>query len=477
MNASTIHPVLLCGGSGTRLWPVSRKRFPKQFGKLIGDRSLFEASVSRLSGEGFAAPLVVTGEELRFLVLEQLAHMQTDPAGILIEPEGKNTAPAILAAALWLQRMDPEALMLVAPTDHIIPDGPAFQEAVKAAAGAAKAGALVTFGIAPTRAETGYGWLELADGADQNAAEPQDLARFVEKPQVEKASEMLNAGNFLWNAGIFLMSAASLLDAFEQHQSDMLKSVRAAVDGAERDLGFERLSEAPWSEIKGDSIDYAIMERADNLKVMPYSGVWSDLGGWEAIWQESGPDADGNAVRGAAQAIECEGSLLRAESDGQELVGIGLKDIVAVAMPDAVLVAHKSHSQKVKEAVSALKASGKRQAEDFPVDRRPWGWFESLAIGGRFQVKRLVVVPGGKLSLQSHMHRSEHWIVVEGTARVTIDENVQLVGENQSVYIPMGSKHRLENPGKVPMVLIEVQTGSYLGEDDIHRYDDVYARK
>ena len=308
-------------------------------------------------------------------------------------------------------------------------------------------------------------------------AGPQDLARFVEKPQVEKASEMLNAGNFLWNAGIFLMSAASLLDAFEQHQSDMLKSVRAAVDGAERDLGFERLSEAPWSEIKGDSIDYAIMERADNLKVMPYSGVWSDLGGWEAIWQESGPDADGNAVRGAAQAIECEGSLLRAESDGQELVGIGLKDIVAVAMPDAVLVAHKSHSQKVKEAVSALKASGKRQAEDFPVDRRPWGWFESLAIGGRFQVKRLVVVPGGKLSLQSHMHRSEHWIVVEGTARVTIDENVQLVGENQSVYIPMGSKHRLENPGKVPMVLIEVQTGSYLGEDDIHRYDDVYARK
>lgn len=471
-----IHPVLLCGGSGTRLWPLSRKSYPKQFARLIGDESLFQASARRLSGEGFAPPLIVTGDPFRFIVTEQLAQVEMAPKGILIEPEGRNTAPAVLAAALCLAAEDKGALMLIAPSDQVIPDDEAFRSAVQAAAPRALAGDLVTFGIAPTRAETGYGYLELAPGADVEATTPQLLARFVEKPDAEKAQEMLTAGTYLWNAGIFLCTAEAAIAAYETYAPEMLEAVGASLASAARDLGFTRLGSEAWERAENTSIDFAIMEKASNLAVMPFGAGWSDLGGWDAVWLESAPDADGNVCSERATAIGCEDTLLRSESPDLELVGIGLSDIIAIAMNDAVLVAHKSESQRVKEAVAALKARGASQAVQLPRDYRPWGWYESLALGGRFQVKRIVVNPGASLSLQSHHHRSEHWVVVEGTARVTVNDEVSLLAENQSIYIPLGAVHRMENPGKLPMVMIEVQTGSYLGEDDIVRYEDVYAR-
>jgi mannose-1-phosphate guanylyltransferase/mannose-6-phosphate isomerase len=471
-----ITPVLLCGGSGTRLWPLSRKSYPKQFTQLMGDQSLFQGAALRMAGEGFSAPMIVTGNDFRFIVTEQLAAVEIAPRMVLIEPEGRNTAPAVLAAALALAATDPEGLMLVAPSDHVIPDAAAFRAAVQAAAPRAEAGDLVTFGISPTRPETGYGYLELAAGADARAETPQHLARFVEKPDAACAAQMIAAGNFLWNAGIFLFSAKALIAAFEAHAADVLAPVTEAVGDVQTDLGFTRLSPVAWDQVPDISIDYAVMEKASNLAVMPFSAGWSDLGGWDAVWQETGPDGRGNVSTGHATAIDCDGTLLRSEDPGVELVGIGLKDIITVAMPDAVLVADVSRAQDVKKAVEALKAKGAKQATHFPKDHRPWGWFESLVIGERFQVKRIHVHPGAALSLQSHHHRSEHWIVVEGTAKVTVGDEVKLVSENQSVYIPLGAVHRMENPGKVPMVLIEVQTGSYLGEDDIIRYEDVYAR-
>jgi mannose-1-phosphate guanylyltransferase / mannose-6-phosphate isomerase len=471
-----IHPILLCGGSGTRLWPLSRKSYPKQFARLMGAESLFQASARRLSGAGFAAPVILTGEPFRFIVTEQLAAVEMAPQGILIEPEGRNTAPAILAAALWMAQKDPKALMLIAPSDHVIPDADAFRATVMAAVPRANAGDLVTFGITPTRPETGYGYLELADGAKADADTPQTLAQFVEKPDAGRAAEMLAAGNFLWNAGIFLFTPETVIAAYRAHAPELITAVSAALDSAGADLGFTRLGAEAWAGAADISIDYAIMEKAGNLAVMPFAAGWSDLGGWDAVWLETGPDAAGNVCSEHATAIDCRDTLLRSEAPALEVVGIGLEDIVVVAMPDAVLVAHKSEAQRVKEAVSALKAKGAKQAVEFPRDHRPWGWYESLVIGGRFQVKRIVVHPGAALSLQSHHHRSEHWIVVEGTAKVTINEDVKLVTENQSVYIPLGAVHRMENPGKVPMALIEVQTGSYLGEDDIIRYEDIYAR-
>jgi mannose-1-phosphate guanylyltransferase/mannose-6-phosphate isomerase len=472
-----IHPLLLCGGSGTRLWPLSRKSYPKQFAKLTGEESLFQASARRLSGDGFAAPTVITGADFRFIVLEQLAGAEIAPAATLIEPEGRNTAPAILAAALSLEARAPGALMLVAPSDHVIPDAALFRAAVQAAAPAAREGQLVTFGIRPDRAETGYGWLELSKAPQADFAPlPQPLKRFVEKPDHAHAEAMLAGGQHLWNAGIFLFSTTAILEAFKAHAPQMLKHARTAVSEAKQDLGFTRLDPDAWKNLDDISIDYAVMEQASNLTVVPFGGAWSDLGGWDAVWRETGPDEDGVVTTGPATAIGCKDSLLRAEDDQQQLVGIGLNDIIAVAMPDAVLVAHRDRAQDVKTAVSALKAKGAAQAETLPRDYRPWGWFESLGAGGRFQVKRIVVHPGAALSLQSHHHRAEHWIVVEGTAKVTIDNQEHLVTENQSVYIPVGSVHRMENPGKLPMVLIEVQTGSYLGEDDIIRYEDVYAR-
>jgi len=471
-----ITPVLLCGGSGTRLWPLSRKSYPKQFSPLLGDTTLFQDSAQRLAGEGYAAPLVLTNSGFRFIVTEQLLEIGIDPGAILIEPEGRNTAPAVLAAALHLLKSDPEALMLVAPSDHVVPDATAFRTAVKAGEAAARDGQLVTFGIKPTHAETGYGYLELDGDAGDFSPRAIGLKRFVEKPDVQTAEQMLAAGTFLWNAGIFLFSVQTIVAAFKAHAPELMTPVQAAVDQGQPDLGFLRLDPAAWSGAEDISFDYAVMERADNLTVVPFAAGWSDLGGWDAVWREAEPDADGVVTSINATAIDCENSLLRSEDDALELVGIGLKDIIAVAMPDAVLVADVSRAQDVKLAVAALKAKAAKQATAFPKDHRPWGWFESLVMGDRFQVKRIVVHPGAALSLQSHHHRSEHWIVVEGTAKVTVDDDVKLVSENQSVYIPLGAVHRMENPGKVPMVLIEVQTGSYLGEDDIIRYEDVYAR-
>jgi mannose-1-phosphate guanylyltransferase/mannose-1-phosphate guanylyltransferase/mannose-6-phosphate isomerase len=476
---SMITPILLCGGSGTRLWPLSRKSYPKQFVQLLGEETLFQASARRLSGPDFAAPLVVTGSDFRFIVTEQLTEAGVDPGAILIEPEGRNTAPAVLAAALWLEKSDPDALMLVAPSDHVIPDAEAFRAVLEAGKQAAEAGRLVTFGIAPNRPETGYGWLEL-ETAPSDRAEALELVRFVEKPDAETAQRMLDQGRFLWNAGIFLFRVGTILEAFRAHAPQLLEPVQKAVDEGREDLGFLRLDPGAWQEAEEISIDYAVMERAGNLSVVPFAGGWSDLGDWHAVWREMGGEdgaEDGVACSGNALAIDCEDTLLRSEAKRVELVGIGLKNIVAIAMPDAVLVADVGRAQDVKQAVTALRERGVKQADAFPRDHRPWGWFETLALADRFQVKRIVVHPGGSLSLQSHHHRSEHWIVVQGTAKVTVDEEVKLISENQSVYIPLGAVHRMENPGKVPMVLIEVQTGTYLGEDDIIRYEDVYARE
>ncbi|MAW08467.1 MAG: mannose-1-phosphate guanylyltransferase/mannose-6-phosphate isomerase [Halobacteriovoraceae bacterium] len=474
-----ITPILLCGGSGTRLWPLSRKSYPKQFVPLIGEETLFQASAKRLSGQGdgvaFGAPMVLTNSDFRFIVTEQLQAVGIDPGAILIEPEGRNTAPAVLAAALRAYGENPDAVLLVAPSDHVVPDVAAFHAAVAQGLTAVAAGQLVTFGITPTHAETAYGYLELAETPGGDGA-PVPLKQFVEKPDATRAAEMLAAGNFKWNAGIFLFAAKDMIAAFKAHAPALIAPVEAALAEAKVDLGFLRLAPEPWGQLEDISIDYAVMERAANLSVVPFDAAWSDLGGWDAVWREAGPDENGVVASGAATAIDCHDTLLRSDSENLEVVGIGLDGIMAVAMNDAVLIADKSRAQDVKLAVAALKEKGAAQAVQFPKDHRPWGWFESLVVGDRFQVKRILVHPGAALSLQSHFHRSEHWIVVEGTARVTVDDEVKLVTENQSVYLPLGCVHRMENPGKVPMVLIEVQTGAYVGEDDIVRYEDVYAR-
>ncbi len=468
-----ITPVLLCGGSGTRLWPLSRKSYPKQFAEIVGQESLFKAAARRFVGPEFAHPLIVTNNNFRFIVTEQLAACEISPAGILIEPEGRNTAPAAAAAALWLESRAPGEMLLLLPSDHAVSDPGLFREAVKKGIPAAEQGQIVTFGIVPTRPETGFGWLESGETTHPGV---QKLNRFIEKPDAKTAEILLKGAQNLWNAGVFLARADTLLAAFRDHAPLIVENVSAALEAGENDLGFTRIDPALWQGVPEDSIDYAIMEKAGNVSVVRFDSHWSDLGSWEAVWQESSRDANGNALSAHATAIECNGSLLRSENDAIELVGIGLQNIVAVAMSDAVMVADISDSQNVKQAVNMLKARGASQATQLPVDYRPWGWFETLILAERFQVKRIHVNPGGALSLQSHVHRSEHWIVVAGTARVTVDDKVSLVSENQSVYIPLGAHHRMENPGKVPMVLIEVQTGPYLGEDDIVRYEDVYAR-
>jgi mannose-1-phosphate guanylyltransferase/mannose-1-phosphate guanylyltransferase/mannose-6-phosphate isomerase len=468
-----ITPVLLCGGAGTRLWPLSRKSFPKQFTDIVGKESLFQASARRFTGAGFAAPVVVTGNEFRFIVTEQLSEVNMKPMGIMIEPEGRNTAPAAIAAALFAAREDPATLILLVPSDHAVADPDAFRKAVNMGRVAAEAGQIVTFGISPARAETGYGWLEIGEATFEGVHR---LTRFVEKPDAARAEAMLADGRHLWNAGVFLASAQTLIAAFREHAPVCHDTVKAALDAAMEDLSFTRIDPALWAKVPEDSIDYAVMEKASNISVVRFDGQWSDLGSWESVWQESAKDADGNAASSHTTVFDCENSLLRSESDEIELVGIGLKNIVAVAMRDAVMVADMSDSQNVKKAVNALKSRKAKQAVQLPVDHRPWGWYETLILSDRFQVKRIHVHPGAALSLQSHVHRSEHWIVVQGTARVTVGDEVKLLTENQSVYIPLGAIHRMENPGKVPMVLIEVQTGTYLGEDDIIRYEDVYAR-
>ena len=475
---SKVYPVLLAGGSGTRLWPLSRKSYPKQFSNLIGEKTLFQSSAQRLTTSailGFAPHITMTNSDFRFIIGEQLDEIGIEPGPILIEPEAKNTAAAILAASIFAHSRDENCILLVAPSDHVIPDTAAFHEAIKVGLSHVQNQKMIIFGINPTRPETGYGYLELStDPLDDYGSS--DLKTFVEKPNLQNAKQMVEAGNYLWNAGIFLFYAKDMIDAFSTYAPESLGLVSQAVTNASTDLGFLRLASEPWSKLKDISIDYAIMEKAQNLVAIPYVSKWSDLGGWDAVWSESKSDPLGNVTSETAYAIECSNSFLRSESSNQQVVGIGLNNIMAIAMHDAVLIAPKERAQDVKKAVELLKSKNIAQAEIFPKDHRPWGWFESLTLSDRFQVKLICVKPGAALSLQSHKHRSEHWIVVEGTAKVTIDDYVKRVREGQSVYVPLGAKHRLENPTESPMVLIEVQIGSYLGEDDIVRYDDIYKR-
>jgi mannose-1-phosphate guanylyltransferase / mannose-6-phosphate isomerase len=470
-----ITPIILCGGAGTRLWPLSRQSYPKQFVPLIGQDTLFQATAARLKGPEFADPLIVTQSDFRFIATQQLAEVGITPSAVLIEPCARNTGPAVLAACLFALQTDPDALLLIAPSDHAIPDGAAFRSAVQRGAAAATAGQIVTFGITPTRPETGYGYLEMTAPPDGSGAAI-TLSRFVEKPDAARAAEMLAEGRFLWNAGIFLARADTLQDAFTAHAADVIAPVKAAIAAAKPDLGFLRLDPDAWASAPDISIDYAVMERAGNLVAVPFDGTWSDMGGWDAVWAGMDKDASGTATSPHASAIDCHNTLLKSASDGVEIVGIGLTNIIAVAMSDAVLIADMSRAQDVKSAVTLLKSKNIPQAITFPKDHRPWGWFQSLALGPRFQVKQIHVNPGAALSLQSHHHRAEHWIVVSGTAEITIDDTTSLVTENQSVYIPITAKHRLKNPGKIPITLIEVQTGTYLKEDDIIRYQDIYQR-
>ncbi|MEM6422023.1 MAG: mannose-1-phosphate guanylyltransferase/mannose-6-phosphate isomerase [Pseudomonadota bacterium] len=428
--------------------------------------------MARVSGAGFRAPWLMTNADFRFVVAEQASEVGIEPGRIVIEPEGRNTAPAIAAAAVMIAEETPDALLLVLPSDHVLDDVEAFHGAVAAASAAAAGGAFVTFGVTPDRPETGYGYIELeAPGL----AGAQPFLRFVEKPDAARAAEMLASGRFLWNSGMFLFPVGALIEALEAQSPEVLAACRAAVAEGKTDLCFYRLGEAAYRESPDISIDYAVMEKAQGT-VVPLSAGWNDLGSWATVWAESDPDGDGLALSGGALGIDCRDSLLRSDDPDMRVVGLGLEGIVAVATRDGVLIAAKNRAQDVRKVVDGLKAQNARQATDFPKCYRPWGWYETIGLGDRFQVKQIVVKPGGQLSLQSHVHRSEHWVVVEGTARVTVDEDVRLLSENQSVYIPLGAVHRLENPGKVPLRLIEVQSGAYLGEDDIVRYEDVYAR-
>jgi mannose-1-phosphate guanylyltransferase / mannose-6-phosphate isomerase len=473
----SIIPVLLAGGSGKRLWPLSRKSYPKQFSNIIGTNSLFQESALRLVSSDqilFEKHITVTNSDFRFIVSEQLQKIGIDPGPILIEPESKNTAPAILAATLYAIANDKDAILLVSPSDHLIPDIRAFHDALSRGLKEVLDGKIVTMGIQPTRPETGYGYLSLSKGTQ---CESMTVQQFIEKPDSFTAQSMIKAGTYLWNAGIFLFKAADMIAAFETFASGNFRLTKKSVETAQSDLGFLKLNPEPWSELENISIDYAIMEKAKNLVAIPYLSKWSDLGDWDAVWAEVSKDQSGTALSEEAHAIDCSNTLLRSECVDQQIVGLGLNNIVAIAMPDAVLIAQKNRVQDVKKVVDYLKIKNIQQAENYPKDFRPWGWFESLKFDDRFQVKRIFVNPGAAISLQSHKYRSEHWIVVEGIAKVTIDDEIKLVKVGQSVYIPKGVIHRMENPGKSPIVIIEVQTGSYLGEDDIKRYEDLYSRQ
>ena len=473
---TTIIPVILAGGTGTRLWPLSRKSYPKQFARVMGSNTLFQQSALRLSSSdkvAFEKHIILTNSDFRFMAVEQLQKIGIDPGPILIEPESKNTAPAILAAAIYAYANDEAAVLLVAPSDHVIPDTAAFHSAISIGLKEVLNGKIITFGISPNRPETGYGYLSV-ENLSKN--QPVAVQEFVEKPDEATAKSMIATGTYLWNAGIFMFRAKDLIETFKKFAPTFISPVEQSITDGKSDLGFFRLDSKAWDDCESLSIDYAIMEYATNLVAIPFSAGWSDLGDWDAVWNEMGPDENGVVTSKNAHAIECTNTLLRSESSRQELIGLGLDNIIAIAMPDAVLVAPKDRAQDVRRAVSMLKLKNVKQAKIFPKDHRPWGWFETLVIQERFQVKRIMVNPGAALSLQSHHHRSEHWIVVEGTTKVTVDEEVERLAEGQSVYIPLGAVHRMENPGKVPMVLIEVQTGAYLEEDDILRYEDFYNR-
>ncbi|WP_426342017.1 mannose-1-phosphate guanylyltransferase/mannose-6-phosphate isomerase [Pseudoduganella sp. S-14] len=468
-----IYPVILSGGAGTRLWPLSRAALPKQLLPLVSDKTMLQETVQRLGGRnGMMAPLIVCGNEHRFLVAEQMREIGVAPLGILLEPVGRNTAPAVAAAAHYLKAIDPQAVMLVLPADHVIKDVDAFYAAILRAAGLVEAGALATFGIVPTAPETGYGYIQ--SGETLPAEGCFKVAKFVEKPDRETAQGFIGAGNFFWNSGMFLFRADAYLKELAQFQPDMARLSEEAVSKGYRDLDFCRLDEAAFTACPSDSIDYAVMEHTRQAVVAPASIGWNDVGSWSALVDVLQADGDGNVTRGDVYTDNARNCLVRAE--GRMVAAIGVQDLVIVETSDAVLVAHKDHVQRVKQVVEHLKANGRTEHLHHTKVYRPWGSYEGIDMGDRFQVKRIIVNPGGKLSLQMHHHRAEHWVVVSGTARVTCGDKVTLLTENESTYIPIGMSHRLENPGKLPLHLIEVQSGSYLGEDDIVRFEDVYHR-
>ena len=481
-----IQPVVLSGGSGTRLWPLSREKYPKQLLPLIGEDSLLQATVRRvdgIAGAQIAPPLVVSNEEYRFVIAEQLRVMQR-PGTVVLEPVGRNTAPALAIAALAAMKNGADPVLLVMPADHVIADGAAFSKVVEQGACIAETGAVVTFGITPDTPETGYGYIQAgATFSEGNIEGARRIARFVEKPDLKTAQDYLAQGTYLWNSGLFMVRASVWLTALEQCRPDIMAACKVAFEAGATDGEFVRVDKESFTQCPSDSIDYAVMERiatgqgAGTLPagvVLPLSAGWSDVGAWEALWQVLPKDAQGNVSEGDVILHDTSNTLTMAES--RLVACVGVSDLVVVETADAVLVVHKDHTQDVKKIVDALKKAGRSEGQMHRKVFRPWGSYDSVDAGERFQVKRIVVKPGAALSLQMHHHRAEHWIVVSGTAKVTRGTETFLVSENESTYIPLGTTHRLENPGRVPLEMIEVQSGSYLGEDDIVRFEDVYGR-
>ncbi len=461
-----IHPIILCGGNGSRLWPLSRDQHPKQLLALVGERTLLQETALRLDGlADVARPVVVSNAEYRFQIAEQMREIGRLPCPLLLEPVGRNTAPALTVAALRVLAVDPEAVLLVMPADHAIQDARAFCAAVTQGLPRALAGRLVTFGVVPDAPETGYGYIR--QGPDETIAE------FVEKPDAERAAAFVESGEYLWNSGLFLMRAARWIEELRRYRPDVLAACEAAVVGGRQDADFFHVG-AAFSECPSESIDYAVMERVDCGSVIALSAGWSDVGAWHALWDLGAKDTHGNVVRGDVVTLDASDNLIVADS---RLVGaVGVRNMVLIETKDAVLIADRTRCQDVKELVTRLKAVGRPECTTPSRVWRPWGFYETLDSGSRFQVKRIIVRPGAALSLQAHHHRAEHWIVVTGTARVVRDSEEFLVTENESTFIPVGVRHRLENPGLIPLEMIEVQSGSYLGEDDITRFEDRYRR-
>jgi mannose-1-phosphate guanylyltransferase / mannose-6-phosphate isomerase len=467
----TIRPLIMCGGSGARLWPLSRESFPKQFAPLIGKNSTFQETVLRMQDPAlFGRPLIVTNKRHRFMVERQLAEIGAE-ADILLEPVARDSGPAIAAGTALIARDDPDALVMVLAADHLVRNVPKFHQTVAAGASAATSGHIVTFGIEPTMPATGYGYIE--QGELIAGSEARLLKRFVEKPDATTAQRYVAEG-YLWNSGNFLFKASVLLAEYERFTPASMAAVNAALAASVTDLGVPVLDEAAFLQTEKRSIDYQVMEKTDKAAVIPGSFGWSDIGTWDALWEISDKDEAGNVGIGEVEMIGSSGSY--ASTDGPLIGVVGMTDTVVVATRDAVLVCNKSRAGDVKHLVDKLRKQGAKQATDHARMYRPWGWYQTLELQGRFQVKRIVVYPGGRLSLQKHFHRAEHWVVVRGAAQVTVGDRVELLNENRSIYIPLGEVHRLENPGKIDTEIIEVQTGSYLGEDDIVRLEDVYNR-
>jgi len=464
-------PVLLSGGVGSRLWPVSREMHPKQFLPLVGELSMLQETLQRTSGLEEASPLVVCNEEHRFMVAEQLRQVGLEAGALILEPEGRNTAPAVALAALRAVADDPESLLLVLPADHVIQNVRAFVDAVDRAVPLARQGRLMTFGVVPASAETGYGYIKCGPVI---AADLYELERFVEKPDAATAQAYLDSGNYLWNSGMFLLRAATYLEQLGEHAPQILASCEQAMAAARVDMDFVRPDAEIFASCPSDSIDYAVMEKTAIGGVVSLDCGWSDVGAWSALWDVAQRDTNGNFSKGDVIVDNCSNSYFR--SDSRLVAATGVDNLVVVETPDAVLVADRGRVQDVKRIVNRLKAEQRPEVSLHRRVYRPWGSYESLVVAERFQVKRIVVNPGQTLSLQMHHHRAEHWIVVHGTAEVTCEDKVFMLAEDESTYIPLGHKHRLANPGRIPLELIEVQSGAYLGEDDIVRFEDQYGR-